>query len=544
LNLIFFNGRRKEEIFPRDFHDCPCGGQYALYIHQDPIPLIAVARGNSNSLRSKLTRGVTGFFYKTIFEQKLNNWFGYLLMLSIAGLLGLALASDLVTGLTLFGVVVAFCLVVLCLRNPETGFFMLMFFCYFSSFFSTLLFGGNLPTGILFDALVLLIFLGLIVRIEKFKPTWRHFVKLPLVAFILFTLCYNLVQIFNPNSRPSSTDVLAFRKFVGYVLILFAAYSLFDNYERIRRYIFALFAISVICAIYGCIQQWHGLFNFELEPILADPHAMGLLFANGEFRKFSTMPDPTAFGILMAVGTVFFLILAIYEKSTKVRVLYVIGSVFMVLGMGYSGTRTANATLVAGVGFFILLNLDKKGTRIFGAVAAVMFVVLLFGPGGNISTIRRFRTTFQGSKDESYKVRVLSRAWIQPYIRSHPIGGGLGTTGFNGAIEHPGHYLANFQPDSSYVKRAAETGWIGLAIVCILYGFTLIEAIKAFFRARDERLRVVYAACASSLFSFYVAEFAQVAIGSITDVIVYYPIVAIILRSKTNNTDAQATLPA
>jgi cell division protein FtsW (lipid II flippase) len=138
-------------------------------------------------------------------------------------------------------------------------------------------------------------------------------------------------------------------------------------------------------------------------------------------------------------------------------------------------------------------------------------------------------------------VRILSRAFIQPYIRSHPIGGGLGTTGFAGARDHPGHYLANFQPDSSYVKRAAETGWIGLGIVCILYYLTLITGIKSFFRVKDEKIKIIYAACVASLFAFYVAEFAQVAIGGMSDVVVYYPILAMILRLKQYDHDAKKT---
>jgi hypothetical protein len=171
-------------------------------------------------------------------------------------------------------------------------------------------------------------------------------------------------------------------------------------------------------------------------------------------------------------------------------------------------------------------------------VLAIVFLALLFGPFSGNGTIRRFRTTFMGTNDESYKVRVVSRAFIQPYILSHPIGGGQGTTGFNGAREHPGHYLAGFQPDSSYVMRAAETGWIGLALICSLYGFTLVITVRAFFRAKNENLKVIYAACASSFFSYYIAEFAQVAIGGITDVVVYYPLLAIVLRFKTLDNEA------
>jgi putative inorganic carbon (HCO3(-)) transporter len=483
---------------------------------------------------SRRSRKLQNMLYRVFIEQKFNSWPGYVVFGFLAMLFALLVQEDIVLGVGFFGILAALCIVVVCLTHVEAGFYLLIFYGFFSYYFSRLLFHGELSVGIFFDSLVLLIFLGLIVNRGKFKLNLRMFLKIPLVAFILMTLCFNVVEMFNPNSMgASSTNILALRKFIGYVLILFTAYSLFDNYRNIRRYLIYILFVAVLSALYGCIQQWHGYFNFELEQIMADPRAFGLLFVNGEFRKFSTMSDPSSFGILMSGCAIFFLIIGIYEKNAGYKRLFFSGAGLMILAMLYSGTRTANAQLVGGLAFFLLLNIEKPATRRLAAVAVVVFAALLFGPFSNNRTIQRFRTTFTGTNDESYKVRVLSRAFIQPYILGHPIGGGQGTTGFNGAREHPGHYLANFQPDSSYVMRAAETGWIGLALICFLYGFTLVVTVRAFFRMRDQRLKVIYAGCASAFFSFYIAEFAQVAIGGISDVVVYYPLLAIVLRFKT-----------
>jgi hypothetical protein len=49
---------------------------------------------------------------------------------------------------------------------------------------------------------------------------------------------------------------------------------------------------------------------------------------------------------------------------------------------------------------------------------------------------------------------------------------------------------------------------------------------------------VIYAASISAIFSFYIAEFAQDAIGQITDIVVYYPIIAIMLTLKNNDKPA------
>jgi hypothetical protein len=176
--------------------------------------------------------------------------------------------------------------------------------------------------------------------------------------------------------------------------------------------------------------------------------------------------------------------------------------------------------------------MNKTSTKIFAVIAGLGFVVLMYGPFYGNSTINRFRTTFSGSNDPSFKVREMNRAFIQPYIYSHPIGGGLCTTGAGGLRFNPTHYLAGFPPDSGYLKKALETGWIGLIIICVLYFVILKNCIKGYFEATHPDIKILFAASCAFLFSFYIADFAQDAIGQITDTVVYYPLIAITLKLK------------
>jgi O-antigen ligase/polysaccharide polymerase Wzy-like membrane protein len=495
-----------------------------------------MANGSFIKVKNKVIQGSARFFEETFLQKKLNNWFGILFVAAVAVLFGYLLATDLVIGLSLFGGLLGLFVAIICLSNAEAGLYITTIYSFFAYFISRFLFAGTMSTGIFFDVLVLATFLGLFVQGTDFKENFVKFTRTPLVIVVLLTLFFSAIEIFNPNSMSLDTNILAFRKFLGYVLLMFISYTVFDSYEKVRRFIIFLFFVITTSAIYGCIQQWHGYFNFEMQLILSDPHGFGLIFINGEFRKYSTMSDPAAFGIIMAAGAVFYLILATQEKDLLYKRLFIAGSIFMVLGMGYSGTRTANAIIVAGLVFFLLLNFDKKSTRIFGLIATLIFLFVLYGPIHGNKTIDRFRTTFVGEEDMSYKVRVLSRKFVQPYILTHPIGGGLGSTGATGVATQPGHYLANFQPDSSYLKRAAETGYIGLAITCILYFIALLTGIKGFFRSGNGEIKIIYAACVTALFAFYIAEYAQEALGQITDVVVYYPILAIILKLKEYDT--------
>ncbi len=112
---------------------------------------------------------------------------------------------------------------------------------------------------------------------------------------------------------------------------------------------------------------------------------------------------------------------------------------------------------------------------------------------------------------------MLARNFIRPYMLSHPFGGGLATTGNLGKIMNPGHYLAGFQTDSGYVQLALETGWIGLAITCILFFLVLKGGVNAYFHSSDEELRPIYAAGTCAIFCYYVGMFAQNTLGNLTD---------------------------
>jgi putative inorganic carbon (HCO3(-)) transporter len=280
--------------------------------------------------------------------------------------------------------------------------------------------------------------------------------------------------------------------------------------------------------LFGCIEQWHGIFPFEQAYI--GTLKGGSVYYAGQVRKFSTASGPTGFGMDMAGAAVVFIILGLNEKNNRWKWLYFIGSIIMILGSTYSGTRTSNIMLIAGIAVYILLNFDKKQTRMFAGVMALLLVFVIKLPYYSNATLNRFRSTFEGKHDDSYLVREVNRKRIQPYIWEHPIGGGLGTTNAAGLIYNPGHPLADFQTDDGYLKTALEIGSIGLLITCILYYFILRTGIQEYFRTDKPRNKTVLAACLACLFSFMLADLAQEGINEITNVAIYYPVIAILLR--------------
>lgn len=477
----------------------------------------------------KRSNRLAKFYQKSVVEEKLNNWLGYVLVSGIAAISAILSSVNPLFGIGLIGLLAGIVIIAICLLNTEAGLLINMAYSFFAFHFSRLFFKDTFPVGPVSDLLIVVTFLGLFFRGINWRQTINDFTKSGIGLCILIYTAYLFIELFNPNSRSFEAWLLAFRKISTSVLLLFISYVIFTEYKNIRKFIKWTFILCTIAGIYGCIQQWHGLFQFERDFAFASEKRFTLTYIGEYFRKFSTFSDSSAFGVVMAAGSVMAIILST-GQSKKNRSILLAGSLFMILGMVYSQTRTANAMLVAGIFMFCLLTIDKKNTKILSVISVLALLFILYAPVYSFPMLNRFRTTFSGTKDESYKVRVLNRAFVQPYIYSHPIGGGLGTTEGSGLRYHPGHYLAGFPTDSGYLKKALETGWIGLILMCTLYFIVMKTAIAGYFRVRSPEAKLIYAAAASVMFSFYVGEYPQSSIGQITDIVIYYPMLGVILR--------------
>jgi putative inorganic carbon (HCO3(-)) transporter len=472
------------------------------------------------------------FFSEAFLVQKLDNWVGYILLGLLATGFGYLFATRMLAAMGLVGLVLGLCVIIPCLLNTEAGLYINLFYSFFVCYFSRLFFHDYSNVGMVSDILILATLSSFVVRRVNLRQPLREFVHSRSVVWILLLDAYVLIELYNPGAHSFEGWYIAFRKLLEVLILLFIAFNVFDSYEKVKRYIIALFVVCLIAGLYGCLQQWHGLFDFERNWVMADDARFGLIFIAGDFRKFSTVSDPTAYGIIMAACALFFMILFLGPLKGYFKQILLAGIVIMLLGMSYSGTRTANIMIVAGIAMYILLTINKRSTWVFASIATVIFLALLYVPIYSNATLIRFRSSFLGREDESFNTREMSRAFIQPYVRVHPFGGGLGTTGAMGLVYNPGHYLAGFQTDNGYLAYALELGWIGLSIVCFSFYFILRSGIRGYFQCQDPRIKSIYAAAIVCLFSFIVAELAQTAIGQISDEVVFYPLIAIILKLK------------
>lgn len=429
--------------------------------------------------------------------------------------------------------------VLLSVTDIRFGFYTIIFIGFILASISRI-FGGRLPvTSMLLLLPCLLICLIFFKSARTHDFSWVN--KHPLLYIFLFLTAYTIVEIFNPEMGSLLGWLSFFWQQLSYVFLFFISCYLFKGIRQVRFFFKFIVVMLFLTALYGCIQQWFGLASFDFRWVHSDPKIYGLYSLPEGIRKFSTLTDPANFGTLMAGGAVATLVLLIRgsyrRKRSKMLLSFCL--LVIVLGMSYSGTRTANIMLFCGVLVYILATLDHKKTFILAIMSAVVFLFVLYAPiYGNV-TLNRFRSAFiSPTENASMNVRVVHREMMQPYMRRHPFGGGVNTAGSAGAEYNPNHLLAGFPPDGGFFSIALNLGWVGLALQCIYGFFILFYCIHYYYKCNNEEIKTYYLAMGTMLFALFLGAIAQFTLTPIPQSMIVIPFLAIITKLYTFDTSS------
>jgi hypothetical protein len=473
---------------------------------------------------SKASGGIRQRLVKLFFIDKLKSWAGITLLICAAIIIATGTAK---MGLP-FGILMLIGIGILPLLSaivsePKFGIIVQLVLAYFLFMLGRLGIPG--PIGTMMDGIQALLLLGLIVKVKNDGHNWAYF-KSPVTTVLLIWLCYNLLQFGNPLAESRLAWVYTIRTVVivllGYFVHLYNIRSV--NYIRT---IFKLWLfMSLIAALYAYKQEYIGFSAAEEAYLHSDPGIASLLFIAGHWRKFSTFSDPVSFSYNMVMPTILCIcLIAGNTKLWKKAVLAVLAGLYM-SSMLFSGTRGANVLLPAALFLFAILNYSKK-VLVFTCIAAVFLLVLINIPTSN-PNIQRFQTAFRPNNDDSYNLRKQNQKRIQPYILTHPMGGGLGATGEWGKKFAPGSFLSRFPPDSGYIRVAVEEGWIGLFIFCSMMFVILKKGINNYYQMKDPELKTYCLAMTLVVFAYNIANFPQEALVQYPSNVFFYLEVALI----------------
>jgi putative inorganic carbon (hco3(-)) transporter len=430
--------------------------------------------------------------------------------------------------------------VLLCIVNPKLG-FIATFALPFIGFELQRLFKAEIPVGLAVQIMFFLLLLILLIK-RKIESSYSFsFLSTPITYIIIVTQLYLVIQAFNPEMHSMQGWLIILRGAVAIMIVYFVSLVITDEEKFIKSFFFAWIFFSTLSAIYACYQEWYKIPDYVLNWIHATEERYRLIHVVGRYRKFSVLSDPSAFGNFMAITALATIILAFKPTTSLKRLLLIICTTFLLLAMGYSGTRTSYAMFLAGLILYILMTINNKRTLLFAVASSLIFAILIFGPIYGNATINRIRSTFN-SEDKSLNVRDTNRESIQGYIYEHPIGGGVMTTGDAGMKYNPDHRLAGFPPDSGLLKTALELGWIGLILELLLYVIALTICIRNFYQSKHNKIKYYYLVICTMLFSVAVGSYAQSIQTQIPLMLVFFPSLAFITRLKEKENNATDTV--
>ena len=430
-------------------------------------------------------------------------------------------------------------LCVVCIAYPVVGYYVAFFTSLFLALPEKLLNADQMiPTGLVPEFISYLALVGVVTKHKYRKEIDNRFWYNGITLWMVVLFVYYILELFNPSMPNKFGWFNFFRKQVSFFSFFYVSYCVLNSKKAIWNFMKLWVLLSTLHALYCCKQQWFGFFDFEYYWVVSDETRSNLYINWGFFRRFGLISDPANAGILYAVSTVLILVLALRSTKPIERFIYYFLAIIHFLAAGYTGTRTATLMVVAGVVFYCVLTLYEKRTLIFSGCFAMLLIAIMNVPIYDNFVINRIRSTFEGSKDHSQMARDINRKTVQPYVYSHPIGGGINTSGVPGILYNPGHYLNQFSADSGYMLVMMEQGPIGLVLTMIFYFVILRMGIKYLYRVRDPDIKTLYLASLVFIFTMMVAQFSQSAIGQYPTILFYLGAAVLIVKLERYDSTA------
>ncbi len=491
------------------------------------MPEPITRQGDLFEQKSSLLGRAHSWVGQQIWVQKLNTPFGLAMLLLATLPVSYLLATlDFKISILAFGVLVGFPLVVFCLFNVPFAIGMMLFVA------ACVPFGVKFteaPIGTLLDLLILLSTVGILLRQIK-ERDWS-FMRHPLATMTLIWLYFNILQVLNPWAESKMAWLYTVRSVAVQQIVFFIViYAYRDNRRAIMFMLKALLIMGFVFALHGLKQEYLGFSEGEKMWIYANEERFQLMYQWGRMRISSFCADPTTFGILMSCFSMFCVALLIGPTKTWQKLTLGLFAICGLWAMAYSGTRTAYMLVPVGAIFYGGLILNRK-VLVIGILLGLAGGAFMLKSTSN-SVIWRIQSAFKVTTDESMNVRFINQKRIQPYILSHPIGGGLGSCGVWGKRFTPDSDLAKFPHDSSFVRMGVELGWIGLILYTLFHFFVLRTGLHYFIRCRDPLIKSIYAGITTWCFMLTVACYAQEAIIQLPMNIIYNILLGILLTLK------------
>jgi hypothetical protein len=453
--------------------------------------------------------------------------FGQLILALLLLLLGIGFTLGIVKygwemGVLMLLTIIALPIIYFLIVSPQFGIITYLSLAYIIMWLAK--FTNDFPVGTIMDGMLVFFILGFFIK-QKTNTNWMVF-KNSISLVISIWILYNIGEGLNPVAD----SIMAWLYTVRTVAIIALMYFIFLYHISTKQFLKTIFKwwlfASILNALYAMKQEYLGFFYFEKHYLELNPKMAALLFQGGHWRKFSINPDPVTFAFNMAMASILCFALITGPLKAYRKIILAFLAVLFFYVMLFSGTRSAYPLIPAALFLLTILKFNKQVVTYVGT-GLLLIVFLIFVPTTN-GTIVRFQSAFQPNNDPSYQVRLANQAKIKPYIYAHPFGGGLGATGTWGQKFSPNSYLANFPPDSGYVRVVVELGWVGLVVFSVMIFVILQYGIRTYFKIRDPELKSYALAMLLIVFAWNIANYPQEALVQYPSNVLFFLAIAII----------------
>lgn len=178
-----------------------------------------------------------------------------------------------------------------------------------------------------------------------------------------------------------------------------------NRYTFIHYFLILWGIMTLLAAAKGYWQKNKGFDSTELSWLWA--YGARTHFIHSGIRYFSFFTDAGLFGASMGLSCTVFTLTFFYTKNLFLRLFYLIVGMAGFYGLLISGTRSAIAVPIAGLGLFLFLSKSWKiGIISFILLAGGIGMLKYTKIGENNKLIRRMRTVFDARKSFSKSARL------------------------------------------------------------------------------------------------------------------------------------------
>ncbi|PWK79351.1 O-antigen ligase-like membrane protein [Mucilaginibacter oryzae] len=381
------------------------------------------------------------------------------------------------------------------------------------------------PFGLSIDIFLLI---TLIAALAKPKKGRALLLRNPFVYAISVWTAFTIFEIINPEARSFAAWFYSVRGTALYMIQLVVLTTLLiDDKKGMLKFVNIWIFCSALAAIYGMKQLYLGVNHAEQVWLDAGAYKTHLLF--GRLRVFSFYSDAGQFGAAMGHILLVCLILSLGPVKRKLKLGYLALSLLFFWAMAISGTRGALFVPLSGFMVYLFLTKNFKILSVGIAVVVILFGLLKFTTvGAGNYQVQRMRSALDPN-DPSLQVRLDNQKKFAAYLKSRPIGGGIGSAGSWGQRFSPGTFLAETPTDSWYVKIWAETGIVGLWIhLGMIITIAITGTVMIFRMKNDLQLRQISMALFSGYIGIAFASYSNQVIGQAPSGIVVFMSIGLI----------------